>query len=223
LQPTGNWVDTFGQKRKELIKSGNLIIVAPPLELLSTVADQIAAYGLSIAVAAQDLDLRAESLIHDSNGVKHTGQVNVAALIADCAEYIILGHSETRVDKLLTDSDVNLRLDIARKHNLKPIVCVANITQAESIARHDSHFSGIIAYEPPGNIGTGQAAKPKDANNVCRQILRMYPSASMLYGGSVLSTNIAGFLAQDSINGVLVGNKSSGVAFFQDIIRAVQF
>ena len=184
-----DWVNGFtSNEGRELIRPENRIIVAPPVELLSTVADQIAAYGLPIAIAAQNLNI-------EWMGIKHTGEANTAALIADCAEYVILGHPETRDDKLLTVDDVNRQLDVARSHNLKPIVCVTSIEQAQAVSQHDPHFPGIIAYEPIANIGTGQAAKPSIANSVCSVIKGMYPFATMLYGGSVDYSNIKELLS----------------------------
>ncbi len=213
-----HWVRALTEQ-KELLIPPNRIIVAPPLHLLALVADQVAQYGLPIAVAAQDLDPAAEAFFHDPKGVKHTGQAHVADLIADCATHVIVGHSETRADKQLSDGDINIRLDIARNHKLKPIVCVAGIEQARSITNHDPQFPHIIAYEPPGNIGT-VAADPAEANVVCEQIHELFPGAQVLYGGSVAEDNIAKFLAQGSISGVLVGNRSSDATFFQNIIRS---
>ena len=214
------WVDGFASpKGRELLKPENRLIVAPPIELLSTVADQIQAYGLPIAVAAQDLDPKAEALFYDKKGVKHTGQAYVPALIADCAEYVILRHSETGMDKLLTNNDINFRLDIARKHNLKPIVCVSNLNQARAIAQHDPNFPGIIAYEPIEFVGTKSTAPVEQANNFCAQLEQMYPLASRLYGGGVDETTIKELLSQSPIDGVLIGNRSSGIDFFQNIIR----
>jgi len=214
------WIEAFNtSKGRKLFTSTKRIIVAPPLYLLSLMADQIAKYGLPIAIASQDLDPQAEILYSDpEKGMKHTGQGHVPAHIADCANYIILGHPETRTRKKLTNDDVNKRLDIARKYDLLPIVCVTNIGQAAAITRHDSQFAGIIAYEPLENIGT-VAADPTKANKVCRQITKLYPRAQVMYGGSVNPKNIHSFLTQDSISGVLVGDKSSNADFFQDIIR----
>ena len=169
LNSSIKWVDAFQEHRSELLIPKNCIIVAPPLHLLALVADKVAQYRLPIAIAAQDLDPQADVLFLNPKGVKHTGQGYVAALIADCATHVILGHSETRADKALTDDDVNRRLDLARKHKLIPIVCVAGIDQARAITAHDPQFSHIIAYEPPGNIGT-VAADPSEANAVCAGI-----------------------------------------------------
>jgi len=213
-EKSSQWIAAFNiEEERELLTCQNRIIIAPPLALLASVADQIERHGLPIAVAAENLDLEVE-------GVKHTGEGYIPRLVADCAEYVILGHTETRRDKGISAKDVNERLDIARKYGLKPIVCVANTEQATAIASHDSEFPGTIAYEPPANIGTGKAENPVKANMMCKQILELYPQASILYGGSVDAGNINDFLVQSSISGVLIGDKSSSATFFQSILRA---
>jgi triosephosphate isomerase (TIM) len=208
------WTTAFSTPEgKELLTPERLVIVAPPLALLSIVADQIARYGLPIAVAAQNLDKPME-------GVKHTGEGYIPKIIKELAKYVILGHTETRRDRDLDEDDINKLLDYAREYNLETIVCVANLEQAAEIKRHDLNFPGIIAYEPPTAIRTGAAANPSEANDICRSIKKLYPNASVIYGGSVDAKNVNEFLIQNTISGVLVGDKSSNFSFFQDILRS---
>ena len=71
----------------------------------------------------------------------------------------------------------------------------------------------MIAYEPVWAIGTGKNATPNDAAEVHQAIRselmsRGHTGPRILYGGSVSEKNIESLLAEDEINGVLVGGAS---------------
>jgi triosephosphate isomerase len=77
-------------------------------------------------------------------------------------------------------------------------------------------------------IGSGQPATPEQAQGVCAT-LRGVVAASIgpdaadrtriLYGGSVKSGNIAGFMREPDVDGALVGGASLVVDEFAAIIR----
>ena len=86
----------------------------------------------------------------------------------------------------------------------------------------------VVAYEPVWAIGSGQAATPEQAQDVCAK-LRQVVSEKMgedaaartriLYGGSVKAANIASFMREPDIDGALVGGASLLVDDFSAIIR----
>ena len=86
----------------------------------------------------------------------------------------------------------------------------------------------VIAYEPVWAIGTGEVARPEDAQEVC-QAIRDRVSAvhghdvaldvRILYGGSVKADNIAAIMAQPAIDGALVGGASLDTGGFVRICR----
>lgn len=205
------WVNTVNQK-KDLLRTAEQIIVCPPLVLAALVAQAVQEKGLPIAVGAQDIDNRV------FEGEKNTGEVG-PNLLADCATYVIIGHSETRKNRGLTDENVAQKVALTKKHNLIPIVCVSEIAQAQKLLRFHEDFDGIIAYEPLFAIGSGNPDSPEGANNVASQIKEIFPEVTVLYGGSVDGDNVKGFLNQEHISGVLVGNRSLDPSFFLEIVK----
>ena len=75
-------------------------------------------------------------------------------------------------------------------------------------------------------IGTGKVARPQDAAEVHREIRnvlhehRVPGRIPVLYGGSVNLANVAGLLAEDEIDGVLVGGASLEAEGWAAIVAA---
>jgi len=85
-----------------------------------------------------------------------------------------------------------------------------------------------VAYEPVWAIGSGQAATPEQAQDVCAKLRDVVAEAldadaaartRVLYGGSVKAANIAGFMREPDVDGALVGGASLLVDEFSSIIR----
>jgi triosephosphate isomerase len=81
----------------------------------------------------------------------------------------------------------------------------------------------IIAYEPVWAIGTGRTATPEmaaEAHSFLRRLARQQFGESeadgvrILYGGSVKPDNIGALMAQEEIDGALVGGASLKVDSF---------
>jgi len=87
----------------------------------------------------------------------------------------------------------------------------------------------VLAYEPIWAIGTGKTAAPETAQTVHRFIRQKVAmidadaakTFSILYGGSVKPDNARALLAQEDIDGALVGGASLKASDFGEIINAV--
>ncbi|ODA90521.1 triose-phosphate isomerase [Leifsonia xyli subsp. xyli] len=211
------------------------VAVFPPFTDLRSVQTLVAADKLPIAFGGQDVSE------HDSGA--YTGEIAASFLAALEARYVIIGHSERRTLHNETDEQVAAKTAQAVKNGISPIVCVGET--AEDLEKHgasavpvaqlraalagiDSAADFVVAYEPVWAIGSGQAATPEQAEQVAAALRAVIAEAlgdevaaktRILYGGSVKSGNIAGFMRETNVDGALVGGASLDVAEFAAIIR----
>ncbi|HXW55430.1 MAG TPA: triose-phosphate isomerase [Candidatus Cybelea sp.] len=211
------------------------IVVAPPFTSIEAAIE--AARGSAISVAAQNMHWEKEGAF--------TGEVSGAMLVELGCEGVIIGHSERRQYFCETDESVNRKTRAAIALELRPIVCMgetlgereAGRTQAVLQRQFDGamaaltvdQFSRIlIAYEPVWAIGTGRTATPEIAAESHRYIrelaaARFGPERAsavpILYGGSVKPDNMRGLMAQEEIDGALVGGASLDARSFAAIVN----
>lgn len=213
----------------------NEVVIFPPFTALETVADAID--GKHIGYGAQDL--------HWEDKGAFTGAVS-GAMIADiCAEYVLVGHSERRTIFGENEKIVASKIIAAYRNGLKPMLCVGeNLAEREAgktarkinmqlksalrvISAEDAE-NLVVAYEPIWAIGSGKAATPEDALEVCTLIREkigkiftpdIARKVRILYGGSVNEKNAASFNLS-GIDGVLVGGASLKADTFAAIVRS---
>lgn len=217
------------------------VAVFPPFTDLRSVQTLVSADKLPLAFGAQDLSE------HDSGA--YTGEISGAFLSQLECRYVIIGHSERRTLHGETDEQVAAKVSAALRHKLVPIICVGETAEdlekhgpsAVPVAQLRgalAPFAGltgtsapteiVVAYEPVWAIGSGQAATPEQAEQVAAQlrgVLRELlgedaaDKTRILYGGSVKSGNIAGFMREPNVDGALVGGASLDIAEFSGIVR----
>jgi triosephosphate isomerase len=93
---------------------------------------------------------------------------------------------------------------------------------------HEEFSRILIAYEPVWAIGTGRTATPEIAAEAHRFLrrcagekfsVRHASALRILYGGSVKPDNIKGLMAQEELDGVLVGGASLDAKSFAAIVN----
>ncbi|MBU1360241.1 MAG: triose-phosphate isomerase [Gammaproteobacteria bacterium] len=199
---------------------------------------QALAAGTSLALGAQDVSAHASGA--------YTGEQSAAMLKDFGVRYAIVGHSERRQFHGETDDLVASKAAAALAAGITPIVCVG-----ETLAQRDAgeteavvkrqlaaviHVNGhciseiVVAYEPVWAIGTGKTATPQQAQSV-HAVLRaqLHHAASahaagirILYGGSMNAANAAELLAENDIDGGLIGGASLKAPDFLQIIAAAR-
>jgi triosephosphate isomerase (TIM) len=214
-------------------------VICPPAVFLEAVATGIGGGTL----APGGLGIGAQTMRAEESGA-FTGEIS-PLMLADLAQYVIVGHSERRQFDNETDAGVAAKVASAVAHGLVPIAAIgehaderrsgataavierqlrAAISRLERLAG-----SGlVIAYEPVWAIGTGDAASGEDAQDVAIQVRTILHEADpdgahevpILYGGSCTPENAPEFFAQPDIDGALVGGASLEAARFAGIVRA---
>ncbi|HET8928145.1 MAG TPA: triose-phosphate isomerase [Microbacterium sp.] len=209
--------------------------VFPPFTDLRSVQTLIDADRIAFSLGAQDLS------VHDSGA--YTGEISGRFLAKLQVTYVIVGHSERREHHHETDEVVGQKVQAALRHGLIPVICVGETDEdlekhgasAIPVAQLRAALEGVkadaqivVAYEPVWAIGSGQAATPQQAQEVCAKLREVVADAldadaadrtRILYGGSVKAANIAGFMREPDIDGALVGGASIVVDEFSAIIR----
>lgn len=212
------------------------IVIAPPATAISTAAE--AAKGSNVAIAGQNVSWSKEGAF--------TGEVSARMLTEAGCKYVIIGHSERRQIFRETDDNVAKKSLMALQAGLTPIVCLGETEEdresgfTEEVLQRQfaggpgaltpEEFSRILlAYEPVWAIGTGKTATPEIAAKAhlflreCagRQFSTEHALAlRILYGGSVKPDNIQGLMAQEELDGVLVGGASLDPKSFATIVKA---
>jgi triosephosphate isomerase (TIM) len=211
------------------------VAVFPPFTDLRSVQTLISADKIELGFGAQDVSA------HPSGA--YTGEISWEFLKALDVQYVLVGHSERREYHHETDEKISEKVAMAIKNGIVPVICVGETAEdlelygpsavpvqqlhgALALAAGATNI--VVAYEPVWAIGSGQAATPEQAEQVAEQLRyviaevlggEVADATRILYGGSVKSTNIAGFLRQPNVDGALVGGASLDINEFASIAQ----
>jgi triosephosphate isomerase len=169
------------------------VVLCVPFTLLYTVKEKIRGYSLPFMLGAQNVSPFPEGA--------ETGEES-ARMVHDLADWVIIGHSERRKNFSETDEILAKKVEQAKGAGLKIIYCVPDDSTGIP--------SGVdvVAYEPVWAIGTGKTDTPENANSVITNIKAKSQVPTVIYGGSVTAANVASFVSQPAIDGVLPGGES---------------
>lgn len=204
--------------------TGVEIVVAPVFTALQPVAE---------AIADSNIILAAQNCYPEESGA-FTGEVSPALLKDIGCRYVIIGHSERR--QLLKESDefINRKIQGATAGGVCAILCIGEtLEEREADQMFDilrrqvrlglKHVTEtamrdvVIAYEPVWAIGTGKTAtdeQAQEAHAFIRALVKelynqqVADATRILYGGSVKPGNVDQLMAQQDVDGALVGGAS---------------
>jgi triosephosphate isomerase (TIM) len=214
---------------------GPEVVVCPPFLALRATVELCA--QSRVRVAAQNM--------HEAAAGAFTGEVSAPMLTEIGVDGVILGHSERRQHFNETDEALARKVPAALAAGLEPILCVGETEQqrdagdTEAVLSHQVRLDlaevgsselhrVVIAYEPVWAIGTGRTATPAQAQEALlfiRNLVKARDESAaelirILYGGSVTPENASELIAQDDIDGALVGGASLDPDDFAAIVAA---
>ncbi len=211
------------------------VIIAPVYTALSRVAE---------ILENSPIQLAAQNCYPQETGA-YTGEVSPLMLKDAGCSAVIIGHSERRQLLEETDQLINLKVKKTLETGLLAILCVgetleerengemlevltAQIKGSLADLTSDQMADLVIAYEPVWAIGTGKTAsneQAQEAHSFIRGLIQglfdpeTAAACRILYGGSVKPDNVDGLMAQDDIDGALVGGASLKIEDFSRIVR----
>lgn len=211
------------------------IVIAPPHIDIPAALEKT--QGTKIAISAQDVYWEKEGAF--------TGEISTAMLVEAGCKYTLVGHSERRQFFGETNETVFKKTRATLAAGLTPIVCIGEMLAEREAGKTEhicqSQFLGsvgaltaeefsriLVAYEPVWAIGTGRTATPEIAAAVHKYVRHCAADKfskeaaaafRILYGGSVKPDNIKGLMAQEELDGVLVGGASLDPKSFASIVK----
>jgi triosephosphate isomerase len=212
------------------------VLICPPFTALPAVAAEL---------TDSNVMLGAQNVFYEDSGA-FTGEISPPMLAGLGVTHVIVGHSERRRYFGDTDEIANKKLRAALAHELNPILCVGEkLEEREAGEEWKELVKGqimvgldavkpadmsrvAVAYEPVWAIGTGKTATPKiaaEAHAIIRDTIGLVfgddvaRKLRILYGGSVKPDNIKSLMAEDEIDGALVGGASLKAETFTPLIN----
>lgn len=211
------------------------VLICPPFININEAVN--GAKSSDIAIGAQNLYWGKEGAV--------TGEISGHMIQASGCSFVIIAHSERRQYFGETEPDVVRKVQAAIEYGLTPIMCVGERLEEREGNRTEQilseQFNGglgpltpeqfskiVIAYEPVWAIGTGKTATPQIAADAHRFIRSQAASkfgdnlaagVRILYGGSVKPDNVKQLMAEEEIDGALVGGASLDPKSFASIVN----
>ena len=157
-----------------------------------------------------------------------TGEI-LASMIADLGcHYTIIGHSETRQIYNECTTTIALKVKIALKYNITPIICVGENLEnrlknhylsflTKEVSSFISQINNcdkkklIIAYEPIWSINTNKIPSNNQIEEVIKSLksIQGLQDSKFLYGGSINTENVNEIMKIKYLDGLLLGKAST--------------
>lgn len=216
------------------------LIIFPPFLYFCHLRDEL-------GKDADKFDWGAQDIFWENSGA-YTGEISPSMLKSFWVEYVLVGHSERRLNLGETDEIINKKVKAALKNDIRPILLVGEkekddfaqdilidqLTRGlDGISKEDL-AKVIVVYEPVWAISTNKNAEADDPDNTIEKV-RMIKDIlvkisdevtaskiNILYGGSVNSKNIGSFLERPEIGGAVVGGASIKKEEFLEMLKIIE-
>jgi len=224
-----------GVVKKALAISGVETVIAPPTLFTNLFSKE--KFSAKVRLGAQNV-------FHKTEGAC-TGEITAGMLKHAKVSHVIIGHSERRALGE-TDAVVAQKAAVLLREGFKPIICIGEpthdpegeylrflenqITSSLALIQNNDMLDIIIAYEPIWTIGATEAMTGNDIYQTTlyiRKILHgiynqtIADAMTIVYGGSVNTSNIEDIMVKGNVDGVLVGRDSLIPDNFGDILTTV--
>tara|TARA_Y100000590_G_scaffold172507_1_gene197301 strand:+ start:1858 stop:2607 length:750 start_codon:yes stop_codon:yes gene_type:complete len=221
-----NKINKFSKKTKNVYKNNKVILCVP-----STLI-----YFYNKKLVSKSISLGAQNCHYNDDYGSFTGSVNAKMLKNMGAEYVIIGHSENRMEGD-TNEIIKKKIKSAIKRKLNVIFCIGETLKEKKGGKTFSSLKRqiknslekkinlkkiIFAYEPVWAVGSDKTPKTEELRKIIKFIkknIKLKKLPKVLYGGSVNSKNMRSFSSISDIDGFLIGRASQSSKKFIDIIK----
>ena len=204
-------------------------ILCPPVCFISQASKIIQRDDLGLGLGAQDVDPETNSAL--------TGGISGSMLKELGSEYVIVGHSERRVNLNESSSLLKSKLEAATISGLKVIYCIGESLEEKKegksfevlenqlkVFNSLTNLESVIAYEPVWAIGTGDNAEISHIESIhsfikgeLQNTTNLTNHISVVYGGSVNLDNYKEIYSSNWVDGLLIGGASLDFKAFTKI------
>ena len=215
---------------------GAEIVVAPPFPFLAAVG--------SVLKKAR---LGAQDVFWEHAG-PYTGEVSALQLASVGVGYVIVGHSERKINLGETDEMAAKKVAAVVGAGMTAILCIgerhrtgsdippevgAQLARTLSAVKRPLLKNLIVCYEPVWAISTMPDSRPATPDDAFRAVIYIRKiiadrfgsaagrAARVIYGGSVNAKNIASFLGEGGMEGALVGAVSLEAREFSRLVGSI--
>ncbi|QJC33272.1 triose-phosphate isomerase [Enterobacteriaceae endosymbiont of Donacia clavipes] len=213
------------------------LAIAPPYVYIDYIHNYLK--NTSINLVAQNVDINEKG--------SFTGEISINMLKDIGVKYVIIGHSERRINHYENNNFIAKKFILTKKKGLIPILCIGetkeekkqNITEKICINQINSilkicevkiFYNTIIAYEPIWAIGSRKIADINEIEKTISFIKKYISSINQKisksivfqYGGSVNKDNINNLFQIKNINGLLVGKASLTIENFISLVKKAE-
>lgn len=222
-----NWMENFKKATDVLDLNSGEIVLCPPIALLDKFVQKI---------EHQDVVFGAQNCFWEQKGA-FTGENSPAMIKSLGGKYVILGHSERKEYFGETNSMINLKLKMALKSSLTPILCIGESAKEkkedltlEAIKKQFHECLAeispnkmeeiVLCYEPIWAISANKPDHLPDSNEIMearllikKLVMKTYGEGvsnkvRILYGGSIKGDNVQEVCVNSGMDGALIGGAS---------------